>query len=81
VYLGVVSDDSVKVDDQMGPRGRWVPAGPSHAVVFGTLTTMCGRALLEPFFSFYEHSFAEDGLNRCVICARLAEQWAGLHKR
>ena len=62
-YYGVVSDDFVIVD----PEGCG-PAGISHAVVFGTVTTLCGLAL-EPFYSFYEHAFTEDGLNRCDVCA------------
>ena len=66
IHTGVVSEDFAAVD----PEG-WGPAGISHAVVFGTLTTMCGRAL-EPFYSFYEHSFAEEGLICCATCVRLA---------
>ena len=74
-YYGVVSEDFAVAD----PEG-WCPAGISHAVAFGTLTTLCGRAL-EPFYSFYEHSFAENGLNRCETCVlRLAELPAGPHE-
>lgn len=69
-YVGV-SDERVKVINPARLADQWEPTGTSHAVIPGTVTTLCGHAV-QVFWPFYGHSFAETHLKRCAKCAQLA---------